>query len=158
MVPSIFTAHVVNQQGVGHKPWGLSHNTLGHGMVPKIFWSVLYDGRGRDRIKEGLFRWATHYYSIKIGVNFPEWPWSWWVTGAVKKSLTLRPKEISAMVQILWTMVVDRHTQPLQGKNRFFPLLGEVFPLTEGLLMGDPFPFTKPTSVPQSSIFEKRKA
>ena len=72
MVPSIFAAHVVNQQGVGHKPRELLHNTLGHGMVPKIFWSVLYDGRGRDRIKEGLLLCATHYYSIKMGVNFPE--------------------------------------------------------------------------------------
>ena len=107
-------------------------------MVPKIFWSVLYDGRGQDRIKQWLFRFAPHSYSIKMGVNFPEWPWSWWVTGAVKKSLTLRPKEISAMVQILWTVVVDRHIQPLQGNNLFFPCPGEVFPLTEGLLMGDP--------------------
>jgi hypothetical protein len=35
-------------------------------------------------------------------------------------------------------MEEDQHAYSLQGKRSIFPCLGEVFPLTEGLLMGDP--------------------
>ena len=42
---------------------------IGRGMEPRVFWSVLYDGMGRERIKQGLLPCATQYYYIKMKIT-----------------------------------------------------------------------------------------
>ena len=81
---------------------------IGRSMEPTVFWSVLYDGRGRERIKQELLPCATQYYYIKMKItllillNYSQGSFSMlWYAGGIKPCLPWHNRNLNPSVASL---------------------------------------------------------